>query len=344
MAYKGLPDVVASGGTGATTLTGVLIGNGTSAVTGNAITQHDVLIGGASNAITSLAPSATSGVAMISQGAAADPAFGTVVVAGGGTGAVTLTGVLTGNGTSAVTASTVTQHGVIVGGASNAVASTAVGSTGQVLQANTGADPTYSTATYPATTTVSQLLYSSATNVVSGLATANRAVITTNSTGVPVATALATDGQVIIGSTAGAPAAATLTAGTNITITNASNSITIASTGAASFTWSVVTADASFTVNTGTIANKAGLLTMTLPASAAIGDTIAITGINTALGWKIAQNANQQIFFGTTSTTVGVGGSLASSAIRDSLRIVCVVSGASTVYNVVDSVGNITVV
>lgn len=289
------------------------------------------------------------------------------VVASGGTGATTLTGVLTGNGTSAITASTVTQHGVIVGGASNAVASTTVGSTGQVLQANNAADPTYSTATYPstatgtgtimradgtnwvattatypATTTVSQLLYSSATNVVSGLATANRAVITTNSTGVPVATALATDGQLIIGSTAGAPAAATLTAGSNITITNASNSITIAST-AVGLTWSVVTADASFTVNTGTIANKAGLLTMTLPASAAIGDIIELTGINTDLGWKIAQNANQQIFFGTTSTTVGATGSLASTKARDSVRLVCVVSGASTVYNVISSVGNITV-
>ncbi len=50
------------------------------------LTQHDVLVGGASNAIVSVAPSATSGVALISQGAASDPAFGTVVVAGGGTG------------------------------------------------------------------------------------------------------------------------------------------------------------------------------------------------------------------------------------------------------------------
>jgi len=78
--------VVANGGTGAATLTGVLIGNGTSAVSGNAITQHDVLVGGASNAITSVAPGATSGVALVSQGSSSDPHFGTVVVAGGGSG------------------------------------------------------------------------------------------------------------------------------------------------------------------------------------------------------------------------------------------------------------------
>lgn len=98
----------------------------------------------------------------------------------------------------------------------------------QMLQSGASGAPAWSTSTWPATTTVSQLLYSSATNTVSGLATANRGVLTTGATGVPVITALATDGQVIIGSTAGAPAAATLTAGSGVSITNGSNSITIA--------------------------------------------------------------------------------------------------------------------
>lgn len=83
--------VVAGGGTGATTLTGVLIGNGTSAVTGNAVTQYDVLVGGASNAISSVAPSATSGVPLVSGGSSSNPSFTTAVVAGGGTGVVTMT-------------------------------------------------------------------------------------------------------------------------------------------------------------------------------------------------------------------------------------------------------------
>ncbi len=65
---------VANGGTGATTLTGVLIGNGTSAVTGNTVTQHDVLVGGASNAITSVSPS-TSGLILTSNGTGSDPSF-----------------------------------------------------------------------------------------------------------------------------------------------------------------------------------------------------------------------------------------------------------------------------
>ena len=64
----------------------------------------------------------------------------------GGTGASTLTGVLTGNGTSSITANTVTQYGVLIGGASNAVSSTAVGTSGDVLTSNgAGNDPTFET-------------------------------------------------------------------------------------------------------------------------------------------------------------------------------------------------------
>jgi hypothetical protein len=53
--------------------------------------QYNTLVGGANNQITSVAPSATSGVPLISQGNAADPAFGTAVVEGGGTGVTSTT-------------------------------------------------------------------------------------------------------------------------------------------------------------------------------------------------------------------------------------------------------------
>lgn len=106
---------VDNGGTGATTLTGVLIGHGASPITGNTVTNHNMIIGGASNALTSLAPSATVGIPLVSQGASADPAFTTAVVAGGGTGAITLTsnGILIGHGTSPVTALTAGTNGQI---------------------------------------------------------------------------------------------------------------------------------------------------------------------------------------------------------------------------------------
>lgn len=75
-----------------------------------------------------------------------------VDVADGGSGASTLTGILTGNGISAFTASTVTQHGVLLGGSSNAVSSLGVASTGTVLTGATGADPAFSAT--PAVTSI----------------------------------------------------------------------------------------------------------------------------------------------------------------------------------------------
>lgn len=163
--------------------------------------------------------------------------------------------------------------------------------------------------------------------------------------GTPRGGAMTTNGQLYIGSTA-APhiKLGSITAGTNISVTNGSGTITIASTGTASFSWAVITANQTAVVNNGYICNKGTTLALALPATAIVGDLIEVTGINTATGWQITQAANQQIFFGTTSTTLGATGTLTSSAIRDSVRLVCVVAGASTVWNVISSIGSPTVV
>lgn len=60
----------------------------------------------------------------------------------------------------------------------------------QALLSGTNATPSWSTATYPPTTTASQILYSSSNNVITGLATANNGVLTTNGSGVPSISAL----------------------------------------------------------------------------------------------------------------------------------------------------------
>ncbi len=126
-----------------------------------------------------------------------------------------------------------TNHAVLVGAGTTTITKVGPSSTtGQVLQNNAGADPAYSIATYPSSTTINQILYSSAANVVSGLVDANQGVLTTGITGVPAITPIAVNGQLIIGSTAGSPAAATLTQGSGISITNGANSITIAVSGA----------------------------------------------------------------------------------------------------------------
>ncbi len=58
------------------------------------------------------------------------------------------------------------------------------GSTGTILRSN-GTSWVATTATYPTTTTANQLLYSSATNTVGGLSSANSSVLVTDSGGVP---------------------------------------------------------------------------------------------------------------------------------------------------------------
>ncbi len=146
-----------------------------------------------------------------------------------GTGSITTSGAVS---TLTIALQGLTNHALLVGaGTATITKVAATATTGQVLQNNAGADPSYSTATYPSTTTINQILYSSSTNVVAGLATANQGVLTTGATGTPVITPLAVNGQLIIGSTAGVPAAATLTQGTGISITNSSNGITIAVNG-----------------------------------------------------------------------------------------------------------------
>ncbi len=59
-----------------------------------------------------------------------------------------------------------------------------VGGAGTILRSD-GTNWAATTATYPATTTVNQILYSSTANTISGLATANNAVVNTSGAGVP---------------------------------------------------------------------------------------------------------------------------------------------------------------
>jgi hypothetical protein len=134
---------------------------------------------------------------------------------------------------------------------------------------------------------------------------------------------------------------ATITAGTGISVTAGANTITIAATGAG-FSWTDVTGTTQTIVaENGYLADRAGGVAFTLPASATIGDTFRIVGVQGS--WTLAQAANQQIKFGSSATTVGVGGSLASTNAGDCIECVATNTSASTVWRVMSSVGNITV-
>lgn len=199
----------------------------------------------------------------------------------------------------------------------------ASGTVGKILRSD-GTNNIYTTATFADTYAVSTLLYAASANTVSGLATTNRAALATNATGVPNWLAL-TDGQIVVGSTAGAPAAATLSAGPGISIANGSNTVTISGTGSG-IGWTEVTGTTQLIVaDNGYVANNAGLVTFTMPATAAFGTVISIMGKG-AGGWLIQGVAAQIIHVGSVATSAA--GSVASTNRYDSIDLVCITANS----------------
>jgi hypothetical protein len=273
--------------------------------------------------------------------------------------------------TVSIAVSGTTNNAVQIGNSTGSLTSIALGTTGQVLTGVTGSAPTFQT---PASTSISitgdtggplvgtaftftggttGLAFNGAgtTETLGGtLVVANggtgaatltaNSVLLGNGTSAVSALGAATNGQLIIGSTGVSPVLAAITAGAGLSVTNSAGSITIAATGAQ--TWTDVTGtSAAMAIDNGYVSDNAGLVTLTLPASPVLGSMIRVTGKG-AGGWKIAQNAGQLINFGVSTTTTGTGGSLASTNTFDSVTLVCIT--ATTTFNVIASVGNITVV
>ena len=116
---------------------------------------------------------------------------------------------------------------------------------------------------------------------------------------------------------------------------------TVAS-GGGGITWTEVTGTTqSASADNGYITNNESLVTVTLPSTCAVGKTIRVVGKGAGL-WKIAQNANQIIYFGDQNTTTGTSGYLAAQNRRDCIELICIT--ADTEFQVRSVIGNITVV
>jgi hypothetical protein len=164
-------------------------------------------------------------------------------------------------------------------------------------------------------------------------------VMQTSSSGV-VSSSTGTDGQILIANTAStAPVWANVTsADSSVTITNGSGTIDLKTN--ALFWVEQTTTSVTMAENTCYITNNVALVTCTLPTTCAVGKRFILTGKG-AGGWKIAQQAGQTIY-GATASTTGVGGSLASTATRDSVGLVCVTANVD--FNVIESQGNLTII
>lgn len=110
---------------------------------------------------------------------------------------------------------------------------------------------------------------------------------------------------------------------------------------ASGLTWFEITGTSStLAVNSGYIANNAGLITFTLPAASTLGDTIRVVGKGTG-GWRINQLAGQTIYFGDEISSTGVAGSLASDHYGDCVTMTCITNNND--WRVTDSLGELTI-
>lgn len=184
--------------------------SGTATASGNVINVNGLGLtatAGAGNTIT-ITSNATATTFTANSGSATPSANNLNVI---GTGSTTTTG-----SGSTLTASLtgLTNHSVLVGAGTATI--TKVGpstNSGQVLQSGgLSADPVFSTATYPSTTSVNQLLYSSSNNIVSQIATDVNGLLVTSSAGVPsILAGPAATGKVLQSNAAAAPSFSTAT-------------------------------------------------------------------------------------------------------------------------------------
>lgn len=116
----------------------------------------------------------------------------------------------------------------------------------QMLQSGVSSAPAWSTTTWPSTSTINQILYSSAANTISGLSTANNGLLVTGSSGIPsILAGPGVTGRVIQSNAAAAPSYSTATypstATSTGTILRANGTNWVASTSTFADTYAVST-------------------------------------------------------------------------------------------------------
>jgi hypothetical protein len=97
---------------------------------------------------------------------------------------------------------------------------------------------------------------------------------------------------------------------------------------------SVITANTTAIVNRRYYMNSSSQLELTLPSTSLVGDIIEVVSINYG-GYKIKQNAGQNILFMNRSTIPGTAGYVKNRTLYASMRLVCTV--ANTTWQVTEA-------
>jgi len=192
----------------------------------------------------------------------------------------------------------------------------------QVLMSGSSSAPSWSTATYPAITTANQLLYSSAGNTVTGLATANGGILNTNGSGVPSITATPSLGKA--STTTGTLSfynASSANAGTlQVASLGQATTYTLPDPGAASATIALLGGPGSFTTLTSTGNSTLGTGTGALANSFGTGGNAAnvINTIGSTGGGTSKTTINGAVALAALSTGIvhsDGSGNLTSTAV-----------------------------
>lgn len=113
---------------------------------------------------------------------------------------------------------------------------------GQILRSGSSSAPSWSTATYPATTTINQLLYSSANNTIGGITASNNGVLISGTTGIPSWLAAGTTGQVLVATTSNPASWGTLSSIAVTSISGTANQVLANATSGSAQTGAVTVA------------------------------------------------------------------------------------------------------
>lgn len=199
---------------------------------------------------------------------------------------------------------TASNGGIVYSGAANLAILAGTATARQMLQSGATAAPAWSTTTWPATSTINRILYSSAANVIGEITTANGGLLNTSSGGVPSITATPVLG--VAGTTVGTIGFQNATSGT-ITlspVTGALGSVTLSLPAATDTLVGKATSDVftNKTYNAQGTGNVFQLDGVTVTGKAAASDYYAGTSTAKLIAPSVIYPTETTTTYGTTTT------------------------------------------
>lgn len=215
---------------------------------------------------------------------------------------------------------TASNGGIFYSTATQAAILSGTATANQILLSGSSSAPSWSSATYPATTSINQILYSSSNNIIGGITASNNGVLISGTTGIPSFLANGTTGQVLAATTGSPPSwqdlsslgVTSITATAPLTANGLSGSaqsgaVTIAANVSTTSTLGVASFDAThFSVNTGSVSANDFTINTSGPLSGGgsitLGGTLTLSISESSYVSSVTGTASQVLVNGTTGS------------------------------------------